>query len=115
MLGPPSRLGPTLWPPFLCLSVSPRLISCPHVSPQEHCLNFVVKESHFNQVIMMKEFEHLSSSLIVEIVRRKQQPPIRAHSEQPVDIGGLPPPPSPHLLSCPRGVLSMAEVHPWGL
>ncbi|OCU02165.1 hypothetical protein XELAEV_18007926mg [Xenopus laevis] len=45
------------------------------------------KESHFNQVIMMKEFEHLSSSLIVEIVRRKQQPPIRVHSDQPVDIG----------------------------
>ncbi|PIO23959.1 hypothetical protein AB205_0145700, partial [Aquarana catesbeiana] len=54
---------------------------------KEHCLNFVVKESHFNQVIMMKEFEHLSSPLIVEIVRRKQQPPIRIHSDQPVDIG----------------------------
>lgn len=54
---------------------------------KEHCLNFVVKESHFNQVIMMKEFEHLSSSLIVEIVRRKQQPPLRIHSDQPVDIG----------------------------
>ncbi|CAI9557993.1 unnamed protein product [Staurois parvus] len=54
---------------------------------KEHCLNFVVKESHFNQVIMMKEFEHLSSALIVEIVRRKQQPPIRIHSDQPVDIG----------------------------
>ncbi|XP_060087056.1 matrix metalloproteinase-24 isoform X2 [Heteronotia binoei] len=54
---------------------------------KEHCLNFVVKESHFNQVIMMKEFEHLSSSLIVEIVRRKQQPPIRTHSDQPLDIG----------------------------
>ncbi|ETE69141.1 Leucine-zipper-like transcriptional regulator 1, partial [Ophiophagus hannah] len=53
----------------------------------EHCLNFVVKESHFNQVIMMKEFEHLSSSLIVEIVRRKQQPPLRTHSDQPLDIG----------------------------
>ncbi|XP_045315423.1 leucine-zipper-like transcriptional regulator 1 isoform X5 [Leopardus geoffroyi] len=54
---------------------------------KEHCLNFVVKESHFNQVIMMKEFERLSSPLIVEIVRRKQQPPPRAPSEQPVDIG----------------------------
>ncbi|NWI17187.1 LZTR1 regulator, partial [Crypturellus soui] len=54
---------------------------------KEHCLNFVVKESHFNQVIMMKEFEHLSSSLIVEIVRRKQQPPVRMHSDQPLDIG----------------------------
>ncbi|KAB0397501.1 hypothetical protein E2I00_016177 [Balaenoptera physalus] len=53
---------------------------------KEHCLNFVVKDSHFNQVIMMKEFEHLSSPLIVEIVRRKQQPPPRAPSDQPVDI-----------------------------
>ncbi|XP_038618550.1 leucine-zipper-like transcriptional regulator 1 [Tachyglossus aculeatus] len=54
---------------------------------KEHCLNFVVKETHFNQVIMMKEFERLSSSLIVEIVRRKQQPPARTHSDQQVDIG----------------------------
>lgn len=54
---------------------------------QEHCLNFVVKESHFNQVIMTKEFEHLSTPLIVEIVRRKQQPPPRVYSDQPVDIG----------------------------
>ncbi|XP_043924248.1 leucine-zipper-like transcriptional regulator 1 isoform X2 [Protopterus annectens] len=54
---------------------------------KEHCLNFVVKESHFNQVIMTKEFEHLSPPLIVEIVRRKQQPPVRVHSDQPVDIG----------------------------
>lgn len=65
---------PWLWPDLACLS-------------QEHCLNFVVKESHFNQVIMMKEFEHLSSPLIVEIVRRKQQPPPRTPSDQPVDIG----------------------------
>lgn len=56
-------------------------------APQEHCLNFVVKESHFNQVIMTKEFEHLSTPLIVEIVRRKQQPPPRVYSDQPVDIG----------------------------
>lgn len=54
---------------------------------QEHCLNFVVKESHFNQVIMTKEFERLSTRLIVEIVRRKQQPPPRLYSDQPVDIG----------------------------
>ncbi|MGH0167338.1 UNVERIFIED_CONTAM: hypothetical protein FKN15_073683 [Acipenser sinensis] len=54
---------------------------------KEHCLNFVVKESHFNQVIMTKEFEHLSTPLIVEIVRRKQQPPPRLYSDQPVDIG----------------------------
>uniref|UniRef100_A0AAR2LTH1 BTB domain-containing protein n=1 Tax=Pygocentrus nattereri TaxID=42514 RepID=A0AAR2LTH1_PYGNA len=54
---------------------------------KEHCLNFVVKESHFNQVIMTKEFEHLSTPLIVEIVRRKQHPPPRVYSDQPVDIG----------------------------
>lgn len=38
----------------------------------------------------MKEFERLSSPLIVEIVRRKQQPPPRAPSDQPVDIGRQP-------------------------
>uniref|UniRef100_A0A6Q2YY95 BTB domain-containing protein n=1 Tax=Esox lucius TaxID=8010 RepID=A0A6Q2YY95_ESOLU len=54
---------------------------------KEHCLNFVVKETHFNQVIMTKEFEHLSTPLIVEIVRRKQQPPPRVYLDQPVDIG----------------------------
>ncbi|KAG7263404.1 hypothetical protein CRUP_007410 [Coryphaenoides rupestris] len=54
---------------------------------KEHCLNFVVKDSHFNQVIMTKEFERLSTPLIVEIVRRKQQPPLRLYSDQPVDIG----------------------------
>lgn len=47
----------------------------------------MVKESHFNQVIMTKEFERLSTQLIVEIVRRKQQPPPRLYSDQPVDIG----------------------------
>ncbi len=36
---------------------------------------------------MTKEFEHLSTPLIVEIVRRKQQPPLRLYSDQPVDIG----------------------------
>uniref|UniRef100_A0A4W3IP35 Leucine zipper like post translational regulator 1 n=1 Tax=Callorhinchus milii TaxID=7868 RepID=A0A4W3IP35_CALMI len=54
---------------------------------KEYCLNFVVKESHFNQVIMTKEFELLSTCLIVEIVRRKHQPPNRINSDQPVDIG----------------------------
>ena len=36
---------------------------------------------------MTKEFERLSTQLIVEIVRRKQQPPLRLYSDQPVDIG----------------------------
>lgn len=68
------------------------MLICLACLSQEHCLNFVVKESHFNQVIMMKEFEHLSSPLIVEIVRRKQQPPPRTPSDQPVDIGREPGP-----------------------
>lgn len=71
--------------PSLGLDLIP--IACCACLSQEHCLNFIVKESHFNQVIMMKEFERLSSPLIVEIVRRKQQPPPRAPSDQPVDIG----------------------------
>lgn len=71
----------------LLLSLGLTPLSCCVCLSQEHCLNFIVKESHFNQVIMMKEFERLSSPLIVEIVRRKQQPPPRTSSDQPVDIG----------------------------
>lgn len=72
---------------LLSLGLGLTPLSCCVCLSQEHCLNFIVKESHFNQVIMMKEFERLSSPLIVEIVRRKQQPPPRTPSDQPVDIG----------------------------
>lgn len=72
-------------PPSLGLGLTP--LPCCVCLSQEHCLNFIVKESHFNQVIMLREFERLSSPLIVEIVRRKQQPPPRTPSDQPVDIG----------------------------
>lgn len=74
----------------VALGLRPDPTACLACLSQEHCLNFVVKESHFNQVIMMKEFERLSSPLIVEIVRRKQQPPPRAPSDQPLDIGREP-------------------------
>lgn len=84
----------------------------------------MVKETHFNQVIMTKEFEHLSTPLIVEIVRRKQQPPPRVYSDQPVDIGSpgaLAPPCAvclfslslPVLKGHPGFFLSAPQEPPW--
>lgn len=36
-----------------------------------------MKEINFNQIVMSKEFETLDKSLIVEIIRRKLEPPVR--------------------------------------
>ncbi|RUS77857.1 hypothetical protein EGW08_014370, partial [Elysia chlorotica] len=41
------------------------------------CLRFIVKEVNFNPIVMSKEFETLDKSLIIEIVRRKLEPPVR--------------------------------------
>ena len=38
------------------------------------CLNFVVKESNYNQIVMSQEFETLDQPLMVEVIRRKQLP-----------------------------------------
>eukprot|EP00057_Strongylocentrotus_purpuratus_P026721 XP_011681195.1 PREDICTED: leucine-zipper-like transcriptional regulator 1 [Strongylocentrotus purpuratus] len=42
------------------------------LSVQEFCLNFVVKESNYNGIVMSKEFEQLAQPLMVEVVRRRQ-------------------------------------------
>ncbi|CAG5123341.1 unnamed protein product [Candidula unifasciata] len=47
------------------------------------CLRFIVKEANFNQIVMSKEFETLEKSLIVEIIRRKLEPPVRLLDPQP--------------------------------
>ncbi|KAH9502451.1 Leucine-zipper-like transcriptional regulator 1 [Bulinus truncatus] len=47
------------------------------------CLRFIVKEVNFNQIVMSKEFESLDKSLIVEIIRRKQEPHVRLLDPQP--------------------------------
>ncbi|XP_067650775.1 leucine-zipper-like transcriptional regulator 1 [Haliotis asinina] len=41
---------------------------------KEYCLRFIVKESNYNQIVMSKEFETLDQPLMVEIIRRRQQP-----------------------------------------
>lgn len=38
---------------------------------------------NFNQIVMSKEFESLDKSLIVEIIRRKLEPPVRLLDPQP--------------------------------
>ncbi|XP_066280892.1 leucine-zipper-like transcriptional regulator 1 [Branchiostoma lanceolatum] len=39
---------------------------------KELCLNFIVRESHYNQIVMSTEFETVPQPLMVEIIRRKQ-------------------------------------------
>lgn len=41
------------------------------------CLRFIVKEVNYNPIVMSKEFETLDKPLIVEIIRRKLEPPVR--------------------------------------
>ncbi|XP_059143306.1 leucine-zipper-like transcriptional regulator 1 [Physella acuta] len=47
------------------------------------CLRFIVKEANYNQIVMSKEFETLDKPLIVEIIRRKLEPPVRLLDPQP--------------------------------
>ncbi len=41
---------------------------------KEFCMKFLAKDSNFNQVIMMTEFEQLETTLMVEIIRLRQNP-----------------------------------------
>jgi len=35
-------------------------------------MRFIVREVHFNQIIMSTDFENLEKGLMIEVVRRKQ-------------------------------------------
>nr|KAG5696875.1 hypothetical protein BaRGS_035285 [Batillaria attramentaria] len=50
---------------------------------KEYCLRFIVKECNYNQIVMSREFETLDQPLMVEIIRRKQMPPVRMADPQP--------------------------------
>lgn len=50
-------------------------------SIKDYCLNFIVKEDFFNDIVMSSEFEKLEKSLIVEVIRKKLNP-----SKQLTDI-----------------------------
>lgn len=41
---------------------------------KEYCLRFVVKDYNFTPIVMSPEFEQLEQSLMVEVIRRRQQP-----------------------------------------
>ncbi|XP_076294734.1 leucine zipper like transcription regulator 1 isoform X3 [Lasioglossum baleicum] len=53
---------------------------------KEFCLNFVIKESNYSQIIMSKEFETLDQPLMVEIIRRRQTSQRRSFCEM-YDVG----------------------------
>lgn len=43
-------------------------------SIKDYCLNFIVKEDFFYDIVMSSEFEKLEKALIVEVVRKKLNP-----------------------------------------
>ena len=53
--------------------------------PQEYCLKYIVKESNWNQIVMSKDFESLDQPLMVQIIRRKELPPVKYFLEPHVD------------------------------
>lgn len=55
---------------------------------KEFCLKFIVKESTYNQIVMSKEFETIAQPLMVEIIRRRQMPPVRCLQEPLCDCTG---------------------------
>lgn len=56
---------------------------------KEFCLRFVVKESNYNAIVMSNEFETLDQPLMVEIIRRRQMPHVRAPVEPQFDGLGI--------------------------
>ncbi|XP_041348005.1 leucine-zipper-like transcriptional regulator 1 [Gigantopelta aegis] len=50
---------------------------------KEYCQRFIVKDSNYNQIVMSKEFETLDQPLMVEIIRRRQQPHTRMLDPHP--------------------------------
>ncbi|XP_073948771.1 leucine zipper like transcription regulator 1 [Choristoneura fumiferana] len=78
----------------LCYSnVLPALHAAHHAnlsSVKEYCLRFLVKDYNFTPIVMSAEFESMEQSLMVEVIRRRQQPPAKltGHQEVVEDITG---------------------------
>ncbi|KAI8442079.1 hypothetical protein MSG28_005715 [Choristoneura fumiferana] len=79
----------------LCYSnVLPALHAAHHAnlsSVKEYCLRFLVKDYNFTPIVMSAEFESMEQSLMVEVIRRRQQPPAKltGHQEVVEDITGF--------------------------
>lgn len=41
---------------------------------KDHCLNFIVKDENFNEIVMANEFVQLDKPLMVEIIRKRVNP-----------------------------------------
>ncbi|XP_050353322.1 leucine-zipper-like transcriptional regulator 1 homolog [Nymphalis io] len=57
---------------------------------KEDCLRFVVKDYNFTAIVMSPEFEQMDHGLMVEVIRRRQQPTSKmsSHNEQEDEIVG---------------------------
>ncbi|XP_045539032.1 leucine-zipper-like transcriptional regulator 1 isoform X1 [Papilio machaon] len=62
----------------LCLGNVLKALHAAHVSNlcciKEYCLRFIIKDYNFTPIVMSKEFEQMERNLMVEIIRRRQQP-----------------------------------------
>ncbi|XP_048482353.1 leucine-zipper-like transcriptional regulator 1 isoform X2 [Plutella xylostella] len=77
----------------LCYSnVLPALHAAHHAQLhciKEYCLRFVVKDYNFTPIVMSAEFENMERGLMVELIRRRQQPPPKHPPHDPdVEIQG---------------------------
>uniref|UniRef100_A0A7M5V676 BTB domain-containing protein n=1 Tax=Clytia hemisphaerica TaxID=252671 RepID=A0A7M5V676_9CNID len=76
---------------------------------KELCMRFIVREVHFNQIIMSTDFENLDKVLMIEVVRRKQ-----LQQQNPI-----PEAPSPSAVNAPtlkedlRNLLDSEEGKKW--
>ena len=52
------------------------------------CGRFIVKEGNYTEIVMSSEFETLSQTLMVEIVRRRQVPVVRQLADPQFDPAG---------------------------
>ncbi|XP_032527201.1 leucine-zipper-like transcriptional regulator 1 homolog [Danaus plexippus] len=57
---------------------------------KEYCLRFVVKEYNFTAIVMSSEFEQMDQRLMVEVIRRRQQPlhKLTANNEHEEEVVG---------------------------
>lgn len=49
---------------------------------KDYCMNYIIKEDHFQEIVNCSDFETLEKPLIIEIIRKKLNP-----SKQPSDMG----------------------------
>lgn len=51
------------------------------------CLKFIIKDGNYKDIVMSDEFEILDKTLMIEIVRQKQEPTSKLYERPALDPG----------------------------